>query len=120
MKRAILIDPIARSVSEIVIAEGYEKIQDAIGCRCFDCVQINEVEDLFIDDEGLFDEQNPIFFWGDRPFAGRGLVLGHDSQGGSVSSAMEIGKVRESVNFTGLTVGDSPRFEPQITVIAFS
>jgi hypothetical protein len=77
--KAIFIDAVNRKKSDIDFQGDYKEIQKQIGCDCFTCVELENGDTLFVDDEGLINgEQN--FFAIDgapyQPYAGNGLILG--------------------------------------------
>lgn len=87
---AIVIDPAAMTVSKAEIGSGLEPIYEAIGngCQNFDIVRIGDGIDMFIDDEGFHENETDRFFsfaGNDQPTAGRGVILGHDGHGGTIS-----------------------------------
>lgn len=104
--RAILIDPHKRLISEISLPDNceqtYKDIVKALGCDLF-CLACNlprksdekSFDSIYVDDEGLFKENNPTFaikLPGEEPvvFTGRGLILGCDSYGESVSASIDL------------------------------
>lgn len=100
--KAYLIDPEARSITEVDYSGNYQHIYDLIGADAFDCARLYPNGDAaFIDDEGLF--KDPKFFWLHRyyggPIAGRGLVLGCDGDGESVSPQVQLSDLRNDVMF---------------------
>jgi hypothetical protein len=99
---AILIDPFARLVTEVTWNGDYRHIYELIGADCYDCARINGKGDgVFVDDEGLFKEEQ-AFFWHEdypQPLAGKGLILGCDDEGESVRPHTTIEEVRSKVSF---------------------
>ena len=99
---AILIDPIARIVTEVMWNGHYKNIAELTDCDTYDCARINaEGDGIFVDDEGLFKEQQ-YFFWHEdygQPLAGKGLVLGCDAGGESVTPHTTLEEVRKKVRF---------------------
>jgi hypothetical protein len=84
--RSILIDPFTRTVTEVEYTGDYKQIYDLIDCDTYDVARINQHGDgIFVDDEGLFKEQEQKFFLHEdypQPLAGKGLVLGCDMETG--------------------------------------
>ena len=84
--RGILIDPVKREVTVIDVAKGLDGLYAAVfgeGKRGYvELVRIDGSIDLWVDEEGLlkpWEEQAFFRFRGtDRPFAGRGVLLGGD------------------------------------------
>lgn len=100
--RAILIDPFAREVREVQIGEGLQPIYDQIKADCFTVVGLGLGEGLFLDDEGLFRSKQEYFALGGTGtpvLAGRGLILGSDSEGESVDSRLDVERVRALVRW---------------------
>jgi hypothetical protein len=82
MMRAILIDPFTQTIEEVDYSGDYKDIYSLIECDLFTTVYLPNTSDdtLFVDDEGLYVE-NQRFFKIDgfeQPLAGRGLLLGTD------------------------------------------
>ncbi len=77
--KALLIDPIARTITAIELPDGLEALREALGCTWVDRAMLTPSEDLWIDDEGRLTYPNPrgYFAIGGNTFAGRGVVLGH-------------------------------------------
>jgi hypothetical protein len=66
-------------------------------------VRIDEVDSIYIDDEGLFvDDQLFFEYGGDAQsvrLAGNGLILGVDDEGNSISPTTTIEEVKGRVGF---------------------
>lgn len=100
--RAILIDPAARTVTEVEHNGDYRDIYRHIECDCFSVVGIDDVDSVFIDDEGLLkDEPGPFFALAGypQPLAGRGLILGCDEEGETIAARMSLDEARAMVSF---------------------
>ena len=101
--KAILIDPFTRTVTEVEYSGNYQQIYDLIDCETFDCARINRHGDgIFVDDEGLIrDKEQAFFLHADypQPLAGKGLVLGCDDEGESVSPHTTLDEVTRKVRF---------------------
>ena len=82
--KALLIDPVAETVTTIEIND-WRDISPALNCSLFDCVQISSNVSIFVDDEGLYVEDQHFFYHPGyrQPLAGRGLVLGFDDETGN-------------------------------------
>ena len=54
-------------------------------------MRIDDSETLYVDDEGLYAENQRFFTWDGypKPLAGRGLILGTDEEGESIDTDME-------------------------------
>lgn len=81
--KALLIDPKTETVTSTEI-NSWRDISPALNCSLFDCVQIAPHISIFVDDEGLYVEDQHFFYHPayPQPLAGRGLVLGFDSDTG--------------------------------------
>jgi hypothetical protein len=92
--QAYLIDPQARTIKPVEYGGGIDSIYKLIDADTFDLARFNEQGDgIFVDDEGLL--HGPVYqFFGVRgygqPLAGKGLVLGCDEEGNSVSPSVSL------------------------------
>lgn len=104
--RAILIDPSAKTITEVVYTGDYQNIYTHIGAYSFDIVHLNNKGDtVFVDDEGLINGKVHIGgmfrYAGDNPayLAGKGLILGTDAERESVATNMTLDEVRLHVEW---------------------
>lgn len=99
--RAILINPEAKTVTEVEYTGDYKNIYDHIQAGCFTVVQIDERDSIFVDDEGLYRLPQFYFMWKgyDQPLAGRGLILGVDAEGESIGTKLPLDYVKSMVSF---------------------
>ena len=101
--KAILIDVHTQSVTEVDHDNTLDNIYDLLNCRTFDVVRIDEVDSIYIDDEGLFvDDQLFFEYGGDAQsvrLAGNGLILGVDDEGNSISPQTTVEEVEGRVGF---------------------
>lgn len=104
--RAVLIDPENDIIREVEYSGDYNDIYKFCDFDLFTCVGLGNGETLFVDDEGLFKENQSFFRIGDyhSPLAGKGLILGTDEEGESVASKISLAKLSESVEFLGKLV----------------
>jgi len=130
MTKAILIDVVAKTITEVEKGEGIQSIYDHLKCDTFDVVGLGGGVDCYVDDEGLLktpyidDEgikhnMNGFTFKGmGNVLMGNGLILGHNEEGESIDSPVNIEQVKEIVTFVEY---DNPanRPEPQIGFIAW-
>jgi hypothetical protein len=116
MIRAILIDPKARTLTEVRIKSGYKNVQKAIGCRSFTtgsrplCGSLSEGFDaVYCSDDDLEDRGDPRFWFqvdadcnppSSDPIAGRGLVLGADPQGADCDARISVEELAKRITFT--------------------
>ena len=100
--KAILIDVKTQEIKEVEHDDTLQNIYDLIDCRAFDLVRIDDVNSIFVDDEGIL-KDNLYFEYSvsDRVFqlAGNGLVLGVDDEGNSTSPTLTIENVKGKVRF---------------------
>ena len=101
--KAILIDVHTQSVTEVEHDYTLDNIYDLLNCRTFDVVRIDEVDSIYVDDEGLFvDDQLFFEYGGDAQsvrLAGNGLILGVDDEGNSISPQTTVEEVEGRVGF---------------------
>lgn len=100
--KAILVDPFARTITEVEYTGDYTNIYEHIQAQAFDVVRINRKGDaIFVDDEGLINgnENQQFFGWIGyvNPIAGRGLILGTDDEGESISPSIDIETAKQHV-----------------------
>ena len=104
MKKGILIDVEKREIKEVVIEDGIKSIYEQIKCDTFDCVQIHEENDVYVDDNGLLSltPHSKFFHYKTypQPICGNGLILGinHDN-GESIDTTLSVEEVRKNVRF---------------------
>ncbi len=100
------IDSKSRTIVPIMVGD-YRDIQSKIGCDLFTCVDLNQSETLYVDDEGLLtiNSETTFFLHKDypSPLAGNGVILGLDSNtGDSKDSALTLEEIESSVKFMSL------------------
>jgi hypothetical protein len=104
MKKGILIDVEKREIKEVEIGDTLQSIYDQIKCDTFDCVQIHEENDVYVDDNGLFNltPHSKFFHYKTypQPLSGNGLILGIDHETGeSIDTTLTIEEVKKNVKF---------------------
>ena len=109
--RAILINPFNQTIKEAVYGGDYREIYDLIGCSLFAVVRLSDVDDLYIDDEGLLKNDNRYFSWSGRNFAGLGLILGHDDEGETIETTYDLQEVVDRVEFLPEEHRETPYME---------
>jgi|TARA_R100000084_G_scaffold105271_1_gene62560 hypothetical protein len=101
--KAILIDVKNEEVREVEFDGTLNNIYELVDCATFDVVRIDETNGIYVDDEGLFVEDQLFFtYHGDnysQTLAGNGLILGVDSEGNSISPTLTVEEVQEAVDF---------------------
>lgn len=118
--RAILIDPFTKTIEEVDYSGDYKDIYGLIECDLFTTVYLPNTSDdtLFVDDEGLYVE-NQKFFKIDgfeQPLAGRGLLLGTDEEGESIDCMSTVEEVKAIVSWEK----DGTQVEASFMVMAFN
>ena len=101
--KAILIDVYEKEIREVDYDGTLDFIYFNLACKTFDVVRVDDVNSIFVDDEGLL-RQNHLYFEysaSDRVFqlAGNGLILGVDDEGNSISPTLTVEDVKGKVNF---------------------
>jgi hypothetical protein len=124
--RAVLINPHARTIWEIDLPDANDNAKGEAmlaaltadfrsPVRAFDRVQLTAADDLWVDDEGLYATNNPVFYWDDdpikRPLVGMGLILGFDQDGDSVAAKISIADVRKHIQWSDDGVQDGGEME---------
>lgn len=101
--KAILIDVKNEEVREIDFNETLTHIYELVDCATFDVLRLDGVNGIYVDDEGLFVEDQLFFtYHGDnhsQTLAGNGLVLGVNGGGETISPTITVEEVREAVDF---------------------
>ena len=99
--KTILINPFERTITEVDYNGDFHQIYGLIECDTFDCVRINNQGDaIFVDDEGLISGKEQAFFgWYGypQPLAGRGMIIGSDIAGESVSTKITLEEAVKNV-----------------------
>ena len=101
--KAILIDVYEKEIREVDYDGTLDFIYFNLACRTFDVVRVDDVNSIFVDDEGLL-RQNQLYFEysgsnGIFQLAGNGLILGVDDEGNSISPTLTVEDVKGKVNF---------------------
>jgi hypothetical protein len=104
--KAILIDPKAETVTEVKHNGDYKQIYKLIDCELFTVLQIDDVNSIYIDDEGLLNDPKYFFNWRGygQPLANKGLVLGCDEEGDTIGTTLSVEEVRAKVTFSKYSV----------------
>jgi len=101
--KAILIDVKKEEVREVEHDDTLKNIYELVDCATFDVVRIDNTNGIYVDDEGLFVEDQLFFtYHGDtysQTLAGNGLILGVDSGGNSIAPTLTIEEVQEAIDF---------------------
>jgi hypothetical protein len=103
--KAILINPFDKSITEVELKTGdLAEIYALTDSTIVEAVSVSQGNDVFINEEGLLgdlDEQQ-FFLLGDNNngwmmLAGKGLVLGNNSDGDSVSTTLTVPQLWQMV-----------------------
>tara|TARA_Y100001973_G_C5182204_1_gene325550 strand:+ start:1077 stop:1433 length:357 start_codon:yes stop_codon:yes gene_type:complete len=117
--KAILINVKDQSITEVEHDNTLDNIYELLNCRTFDVVRIDQVNSIYVDDEGLFvDNQRYFEYGGDAQavrLAGNGLILGVDDEGNSISPTITLEQVKGRVGFLPTDFN----MEPSIDFIAW-
>lgn len=130
--KAILIDAVKKTVSEVECDGKLETVYRLLRCSLIDVVSLphldtgkgDSLNDLFVDDEGLLtatDDDSPfIIFRNNWTFAGSGLIVGQcDEDGNTTETTLTAEFVRQHVVFASLgqlrAIGAEPN--PQTTFV---
>ena len=115
--KAILIDPFDESVSEVDYNGDYKEICNLINCGPIDYVRLDDTNDVYIDDDGLM--KNPTRYF--RIFsyktmrihtlAGKGLILGHNDEGESIATTLDVNEYAKTIQFLPDTHVEEPYME---------
>lgn len=97
--KAYLIDPFEKSISEVEYSGDFNDIYKLINADLFDVAYIDDKLGVFVDDEGLFKDNQEFFQVGYAMLAGYGLVLGTDDEGNSISPNISLKDLAKKVRF---------------------
>lgn len=101
--KAYLIDPFAKTITEVEYSGDYRDIYKHIDADLFTTAMFNEFDDtVFVDDEGLFKEGQEFFVVSGypQPLAGKGLVLGCNMDtGDSVEPSITLEQMKALVDW---------------------
>jgi hypothetical protein len=102
--KAFLINPIDEIIEEVEFHGDYKQIYKYIDASPFGVVDIPNDDTIYIDDEGLYKDNQHFFIHKDvpTPLGGKALVLGadHDS-GNSVSVHTTLKELKDMITFIG-------------------
>jgi len=108
MIKCIRIDVVNEVIHEVEINDNIQDIYKQLDCDLFEVVRLDNTNDLYVDEEGLLKvNDNTKFFQIDgypQPLVGNGLIMGHKSNGDTISTTLDIQDIKEKVKF--LTLND--------------
>lgn len=102
MLSAILIDPYTQTIEEVEYSGDYRDISALLDCELFTTVYTDLRDTIYIDDEGLYVENQRYFKVKGypQPLAGKGLVLGTDyGTGDSIDCVSSLDDILRAVEF---------------------
>jgi|9_EtaG_2_1085328.scaffolds.fasta_scaffold00392_20 hypothetical protein len=113
--KAILIDVKNQQVKEVEYKETIQHIYDLVNCTTFDVVNIDNHNSIYVDDEGLFVEDQLYFtFTGTHKsitLAGNGLILGVEHNSGeTIEPSITLQEVQDAVSFEPEGYSTTPFF----------
>jgi hypothetical protein len=95
-----LIDPEAKTIAAVELSDTIDDIKRLIEAPLFDVVRLDLNDAIYVDDEGLYNKSDFFMLKNyPNPLAGRGLVLGTDSEGYSTDPIHDIMEIAELVKF---------------------
>lgn len=99
--QAFLIDPFDQTVTAVEYSGNYQDIYKLIGASLFDVVRIRKGDSIYVDDEGLFREEQAFFKHKDypNPLAGKALVLGTNDEGDSIEPNCVLAELKHNIEF---------------------
>ena len=116
--KAILIGVYAEEIIEVEYDGTLQNIYDLIGCKTFDVVRIDNVNSIFVDDEGILKDNLYFEYSGSEnvfKLAGNGLILGVNDEGNSISPTLTVEDVKNKVNF----LPEGFKIEPYVRITAW-
>ena len=116
--KAILIDVKTQEIKEVEHDGEIQNIYNLIDCRAFDLVRIDDVNSIFVDDEGILKDNLYFEYSGSEnvfKLAGNGLILGVDDKGESISPTLTVEDVKGKVNF----LPEGFKIEPYVRITAW-
>ena len=96
-----LIDPFEKTITPVYYDGDFHSIYNLIDCGTFDCVRCGKY-DLFVDDEGLFKEDQQFFICSDyihQPLGGKALVVGVDREGNTIPPSITLEELEARILF---------------------
>lgn len=105
--RAYLIDPTARTVTEVEHDGSLESVYRLTNSACVAAARFNRLGDFVYVDEDASAQPSDFFTIPGlpEPLAGRGLVLGGGADGQDAEPAVSLAELREVVGFASLYGG---------------
>lgn len=100
-----LIDPFEKTIAPVYYDGNFHSIYNLIDCEMFDVVRCGKY-DLFVDDMGLFREDQKFFATFDypQPLGGKALVVGVDREGETIPPSITLEELEARVLFVEAVV----------------
>jgi hypothetical protein len=109
--KAILINPQEETITEVEYSGNYKEIYSFIDCRTFDCVRLTDMQDMYIDDEGLLIDNQRYFSIEGRNYGGKALLLSHNSEGETTATDWTLQEAKDMVEWLPETHRETPYME---------
>ena len=109
---AILINPVTRTVTAATIESSLQGMYAALAADpawsgTIERISVDQIHDLWIDENGCLEPGRPVFLLQNHPFAGVGMILSHDDAGESRDCSLPLDDIVRRVVWTDLeTTGD--------------
>lgn len=96
----LLINPYDKTIAPVYWDGELSSLYAILGCSCVAVVSCGRY-DLFVDDEGLFKEEQKYFITSDymQPLAGMALVVGCDNEGNTIPPNITLEELEARVLF---------------------
>lgn len=105
--RAILIDAVAKTVTDVETTGKLHDLYRLLECEGIDAVALNDDNACYVDGEGLLaDDPGPFFVLAEygHPLAKRGLILGHDDMGETIETNLTAEAVKATTTFPNIAL----------------
>ena len=100
MIKGILIDPTRRIIDWVDVKEGYQGTNDVLKCEISQCVQLDDLNDIWVDEEYHYKDGLDWFTLPNiNPVKNRGLILGFDEEGNCSDCTLSLDYVKKHVRF---------------------
>ena len=109
--KAILINPFDQTIKETEYTGDYREIYSLVECRTFDCVRLSDMQDMYIDDEGLLIDNQRYFSIEGRNYGGKALLLSHNSEGETTATDWTLQETKDMVEWLPETHRETPYME---------
>jgi hypothetical protein len=105
--KAILIDPYLKTIMATNIDNSLKGLQSAIGDHYIELVRIDDRNDMYVDEEGLFRENQEFFLIKGTerviPIAGYGIIVGSNPDNGKqINTSLNVTDIAKMIEFKTL------------------